>query len=192
MIKFVRKLEPQKAQSPLKRYDVSKEEINSIVKKVAKGSEHAFNILYEKMQKIIFHFLYNFTTDRDMIQDIMHDTYIVVLDKSPILENYENCFAWILTIARMNYYNHSRKSEKVCYIEDFENFELIDTSVDIVSKVALKLILDGLSSTQKRLFHMIYYDFKTYDEIAEIMSISVSTIKRQKEIIDLYIKERVL
>ena len=74
---------------------IDKKEINHLVKEIGVGNEVAFEILYNKMKKVIYYFLLRENANKDAIEDIISSTFLVVIQKSKEKMNYKNCFSWI-------------------------------------------------------------------------------------------------
>lgn len=106
-------------------------------------------------------------------EDVVQDTFIKYLTKSPIFNDYEHEKAWLITITtnrckNMRRYNFIRKhmdiSELQLYCQDEENYGLLD---------------DLMKLTDKHKFVLLLYYVEGYkvDEIAKILSITSSAVK---------------
>jgi len=160
-----------------KNLPIDKKEINNLVKEISCGNEQAFDLLYTKMKKIIYYFLLRYNLSKDEIEDIISSTFLTVIEKSKTKIVFKNCFSWIITIAKYKLYNYNRKKQKITY--DSDSIDRCGTNIN-QNNMAFKYEIEKMDKqTQQILFYNIYAKF-TYDQIAKILHISVSTIKRRK------------
>ena len=110
---------------------VDKKEINHLVKEIGIGNESAFEVLYNKMKKIIYHFLLGQNAHKDAIEDVIASTFLIVIQKSKNKMIYKNCFSWILTIAKFQLMNYNKKQDKVSF--DDERIDRCGTISDLSS-----------------------------------------------------------
>lgn len=165
---------------------LSRKDINSLVRRIGQGDDVAFDILYERLYKLIFHFLLQLSNDIETIKDAIQTTFEIVIRKSRTKMLYTNCFGWILSIARKTMYNVNRKNKKIQFSDKIDQVFVCDTNNYFQKNILLKFAYDKLNREQQFLLYLIFYEEMTYNEISKIMKISTTTIKRRKkEIIDL-------
>jgi RNA polymerase sigma-70 factor, ECF subfamily len=72
--------------------------------------------LQEEIYREFYHFLYKpvlyMLNDHAMTEDIIHETFMTTLRKSPDVENEEHMKAWIKVVAKNFTINHIRKRQK--------------------------------------------------------------------------------
>ena len=165
---------------------VDKKEINVLVKDLGEGKDGVFDLLYSKMKKVIYYFLLRENADKDAIEDVIASTFLVVIEKSKSKMIYKNCFSWILTIAKFQWLSYNQKQNKVSY--DSESIEKCGISTNIDS-LSFKHEVEKLDFQSQQIIYFTFYEKMTYFEIAKILKISVSTIKRRRNEILNHFKE---
>ncbi len=108
-------------------------------------------------------------------EDVVQDTFITYLTKSPTFNDYEHEKAWLITIAtnrckNMRRYNFIRKhmdiSDLQLYSKDNENYGLLDHLMRLPTKHKVVLLLH-------------YVEGYKVDEIAKILAITTSAVKKR-------------
>ena len=166
---------------------IDKNEINNLVKLIGTGDKIAFEVLYKKMYKIIYGFLYRYELKPTDIEDIISSTFLTVIEKSKNKLIYKNCFSWILTIAKYKLYNFNRKFKKLVFDDDIVDKHSASYDLD---KISLKFEIDKLSKPKKQIIYLVYYLKLPYKDISKILNISISTLKRRINDIIQYLQEK--
>lgn len=165
---------------------IDKKEINHLVKQISLGNENAFEMLYNKMKRVIYYFLLRENAHKDVIEDIISSTFLIVIQKSKDKMIYKNCFSWILTIAKYQLMNYNKKQDKTLY--DDETIDRFGTTLDI-NTLSFKQEVEKLDIESQQILYFSFYEKLTYIEISKILHISVSTIKRRRNDILKHFKE---
>ena len=165
---------------------IDKKEINHLVKEIGVGNEVAFEILYNKMKKVIYYFLLRENANKDAIEDVISSTFLIVIQKSKDKMIYKNCFSWILTIAKFQLMTYNKKQDKVSF--DEERIDRCGTIADLNS-LSFKQEIEKLDKESQQILYFVFYEKLTYFEISQILHISVSTIKRRRNDILKHFKE---
>ena len=165
---------------------IDKKEINYLVKEIGSGNEVAFELLYNKMKKVIYYFLINENAKKDAIEDVIASTFLIVIQKSKNKMVYKNCFSWILTIAKYQLINYNKKQDKVSF--DDERIERFGT-ISNLNSLSFKHEIEKFDKESQQIIYFAFYEKLTYCEISKILHISVSTIKRRRNDILKHFKE---
>lgn len=165
---------------------IDKKEINHLVKEIGIGNEVAFEILYNKMKKVVHYFLLRLNADKDAIEDVIASTFLIVIQKSKDKMVYKNCFSWILTIAKFQLMNYNKKQDKVSFDDERIDRCGIVTSINSLS---FKQEVEKLDLESQQILYFSFYEKLTYFEISKILHVSVSTIKRRRNDIIKHFKE---
>ena len=143
-----------------------------------------FNKQYQPLEDLLFAFAMKLTKNVTNAQDLMQETlYRAFKNRDRFLMG-SNFKAWITTIMRNNFINVYRKNRtrnKVeAPIEDFNYFiesKTVEGNADsMIMMKELRDLIESLPSGFKKSFNMYNEGFH-YDEIAEIMSIPIGTVK---------------
>lgn len=163
----------------LKTNPLTRKEINKLVKCISQGDSNALRILYERLYKLIFHFLLQITNNKELIKDSIQKTFEIIILKTRTKILYINCFGWILSIARKTLYNMYRKCNKLNLTNQIENIANKNKNNSTIH-LGLKMELEKLNKNELFLLYLLFFENLNYKDISIIMKISTSTIKRRK------------
>lgn len=164
-----------------------KKEINNLVRSIGQGYVQAFDLLYNKMYKVIYFFLLRESAKIDCIEDIISSTFLVVIQKSKSKMIYKNCFSWILTIAKFQLMYYNQKNNKISF--DTERIENCGTKID-TNNIAFNHEIQKMDKQSQQLIYLLFFEKLTYFEVSKILNISVSTVKRRRNEILKHFKEK--
>lgn len=145
-------------------------ELDRLVLEFIKGNSDAFDTIYYETQKSVYLSIRLIISNKDVIEDLMQDTYMKALDN---LESYKigtNFNAWISKIARNTAINYYNKNKRVDVLDSSDNvFQIEDSSPK------LKYYLDFLEGQEKDvvIYHIILN--MGFKEIANIINVPQST-----------------
>lgn len=162
-----------------------------------RGNEESFKILIKRYLKPIYNFVYQYTNNYHEAQDITQEVFIKIWRHIKKFKRKKKFKTWIFQIAKnttIDFYRKSRiKGEKKSIpFSDFDNKEqkniLAETISDpgplpdeILEKSDLGRMLAAaikeLSLNYRNVVYLYYYHHFTFQEIAEILSAPLNTIK---------------
>jgi len=161
-------------------------EIKKIIKECMKGNQRSWKMLIDTYSKRIFNLAYQFTGTYETAEDLTQEIFFKVhnsLDKYDFSRNFSS---WILTLSRNYLIDHYRKTKlekkkRTEYDErTLESNDGTDPEREILKKQNQRIVWDGLKSLSSDIrMAVILRDIqgKKYEEIAEIMSSPLGTIK---------------
>lgn len=149
-----------------------------LVKELQMGKEEAFNALYEKYSRLIFHIVFSMLESRDDANDVVQDTFMVIIEKIATFNPKNNFKSWIIRIAKNKAIDFLRQKNRidkdVCldtfaanttYDKKMTDFELMLSEYrDIINK-------DEFNVITLYVFHRLQFS-----EIAKIYDKSVSAV----------------
>lgn len=160
----------------IKNKPVDKNEINQLVKQIAKNDTNAFDLLYEKMHKVIFRFLKKYHFDTDIILDAINSTYLKISERAKKKLLYINCFSWILTIAKNELFALLKQRKQEVSYDKMDSFSCENE----IHNLEFNDIINRLPDNDRLLIYYIFYRELKYKEITRLLHCSESTIKRRK------------
>lgn len=168
------------------RNDSLYEDIYALIDKIKEGDREAFMTLTSLYQKKVFLLAYSFFRNREDALDILQETFLKLYQKIALFRRGENFQNWLLQIAKNLCIDHYRK-------EHGKNKELQSgipvEEMNISSKNSpdpflssdLKSIfstcIKKLAERQRMIFVMKHYNQLKYKEIAQILGVSLGTVK---------------
>lgn len=159
-----------------------------LVKQYIEGNENALAKLIERHQSKIYGFIYSKVMDRDVTEDIFQDTFIKVIKtlKTGSYSEEGKFLPWVMRISHNLIVDHFRKSKKMTFqreTEEFSIFSIItDSAPNIESKIIntqiindLKKLIEELPDDQKEVLNMRIYEDLSFKEISEMTGVSINT-----------------
>ncbi len=165
-----------------------------IVGRIAAGDAKAFDVLFDRFHRQIYHFIAKQVADRHVVEDIMQEVFLRVFKSAKNFDVEKKFSSWVYMIALNEVKRHwkrsqSRKafslntplgseggdSEHQDFIEDVRATPVSKTEQDMFSK-DLKELIDRLPEKQKTVVLLKVYQELTFEEIAEICECPLSTV----------------
>jgi RNA polymerase sigma-70 factor (ECF subfamily) len=161
-------------------------QIKTVVKECIEGHKGAWDMLVNAYSKRIFNMAYQFTGAYEEAEDMTQEIFMKLYNS---LEKYDfdkNFSAWLLTLAKNHLIDQYRKTkwEKKSRDEFNEHYLSAEASdrpeEGAIREENKKMIWEGLRKLSSEVrMTMILRDIqgKSYEEIAEIMSLPLGTVK---------------
>ena len=156
------------------------------------GSDEAFEQLVDRYLKPIYNFLYQFTKDRDSLEDLTQETFIKVWKNIRKFDRSKNFRVWIYAIAKNTAYDFLKKKKTVpfSFFEDADGqnrLERISEEKPLPDEILIKQDLEKeldkklqeIPDAHRVILLMHYKEDFSLQEIAEILSVPYNTIKSQ-------------
>ena len=164
---------------------------DELIQRAIQGDEAAQAELYNRTYSDVYFTILSITKDKDLIMDMVQDTYLTAFRKLEQLKDSDSFCAWLKRIAHNRTLNALRdrrvlhtattistETEVVLEIEDDRIESLPEASMDQKETSRLvREILDALPEDQRIVVGMYYYDQLSVSEIAEELECSENTVK---------------
>lgn len=155
-----------------------------LIQRAAKGSVEAYNLLVSRWEKRVYNYLLRITGNREDALDLTQDVFLKAYQNLRKLDDLSRFAPWLYRIAHNEAYSMFRKRRPETDVDDIEpestghGIAVGGTSVFPVElTLAVASALDRLSPDQREAVVLkIYQGFK-FEEMAEILSCPVSTVK---------------
>ena len=144
----------------------------------------AFNLLVIKYQKKIYWIIRRLLIDHEDTNDTLQNVFVKIWMNLENFEGKSSLFTWIYRIAINESVTFLNKKRRVFFLpmQSIENdlAEKIEddnffTGNEIQKKLQKAILI--LPKKQKLVFNMKYFDDLKYEEMAEILNVSVGTLK---------------
>lgn len=154
-----------------------------LLRKVRKGDQNALAQLLYNNYEIVYKYLYKFTFDKSLSEDLVQETMVRAIVKIEAYDENKSKFStWLITIAQNIYLDYLRKKKvENKYVDQSE--KVLEEKIEMGiynDDDSLKRTLDALAKledmTRLPLLLKHYYGF-SYEEIAKKMSIPLGTVK---------------
>ncbi len=167
--------------------------ISDLVKRARNGDSDSFAKLYAATYQKEYRFAYNYLKDEHLAQDALQETYIQAFKNLCTLKNTKLFISWLNQINfRVCFNMHEKQKRYVKELSDYEEHDIHlylkrhhkdpDTPEDQIVKVdeceyIMKKILN-LPFLESEAIILKYYENMKLEEIANVMDVSRSTVKR--------------
>lgn len=144
----------------------------------------AFEYLYENYSGALYNIVMQIIGDIELSNDVLQDVFVSIWRK---IESYDSgkgrLFTWMLNITRnasidvlrSKSYQNSKKNQSISDQNEFDNGG--KTSQLNVDNIGVRKILEKLKPEHRVLIDLAYFKGYTQEEIAEIESIPIGTVK---------------
>ena len=144
-----------------------------------KGEKMWFDEIYLKYHKEIYRYVYSLSYDKNIVDDIVQETFTILYKKQNEVKHYEDIRGWLYTVARnktgdyLKKYNRERKYKLSISFENLQNIYDIDTVPELDIYDALQTFL---SDEELELLKLKESGF-TFEEIASDKKIKSTTLR---------------
>jgi len=167
---------------------------HEIIEQLKQGKEQAFKMLVDNYRKLVVNTCYGLVHNREDAEDIAQDVFIEVYRAVQHFRADAKLSTWLYRIAVNRSLNHIRDNKKHKWFRSFEN-DVADKSrqlqqiesarsehpeFELENKqraLILHEAVNSLPENQKVAFTLSKYEDLSYNEIAEVMEMSVSSVE---------------
>jgi RNA polymerase sigma-70 factor (ECF subfamily) len=153
-------------------------EDRDLIAKARKGNVEAYNLLVSRWEKRVFNYLLRLVSNREDAMDVSQDVFLKAYQSLPKLDDPERFVAWLFRIAHNEAFSllRRRKPEGEMPFEKgnpARGGELLPIELSLTVEKAL----GRLSEDQREAVLLKVYQGFKFEEMAEILSCPVSTVK---------------
>lgn len=157
-----------------------------LVEEVLKGNLDNFNIIVNKYEFPILKFIYNTVHNKEAAEDIAQEVFITVYNKLYTFKRKYKFSSWIFQIAHNKCIDYIRKYRRVYESNIEEEREMCSGDISPEqsaefkeTKKQVESFISALEHTDKEILNLRYSGNLTFCEIASILGINESTVKRR-------------
>ncbi len=164
-----------------------------------KTREKGVRLMMDAYQSRLYWHIRRFVVDHDLAQDILQDTFIKAYQNFHQFKRESQLYTWLYRIATNESLQQLNKLKKMQKSDEEVTNHLQNLVADNVQPSAdeiqllLQKAINTLPEKQKLVFNMRYYEDLPYEDISEIIDMSVGTCKTNyhyaKQKVEEYIKQ---
>lgn len=155
---------------------MTKEEI--LIGLLKEQNEDAFEAIYEKYNKLVFLVINNIVQDKEASKELTSDTFMKMYKHISSYDIKRKFSTWLTTIARNTAINYINRDKNKNLVYDEELVNRVEASEE-PSENASTIITSTLEGIERDVVKLKIVDNFTYQEISEILNISVSEVFRK-------------
>uniref|UniRef100_A0A7C4TAF6 Sigma-70 family RNA polymerase sigma factor n=1 Tax=candidate division WOR-3 bacterium TaxID=2052148 RepID=A0A7C4TAF6_UNCW3 len=151
------------------------EEDSVLVKRFKLGEEKAFDLLFERYQRVLYTICYRYTRNEADARELTQDIFIKVYRNLKKFNEKCKFFTWLYRIAVNTCLSFNKRKHR----DEVGLGEYIphQPERDILLKKAIEDALEKLPGRQRMVFILRHYQGYKFEELAKIMNISVGAAK---------------
>ncbi|MBS4012634.1 MAG: sigma-70 family RNA polymerase sigma factor [Bacteroidetes bacterium] len=159
-----------------------------LVRHYIAGDHSALENLIKRHQRKIFSYILMIVKDRPLAEDLFQDTFIKVINtlKAGAYNEEGKFLPWVMRIAHNLVIDYFRKSKRMQYVENQEDYDIFETLNLFEDNVEDKIIIEQihedvkklikyLPEEQKQVLIMRHYLDQSFKDIAEQTNVSINT-----------------
>lgn len=157
-----------------------------LVTSVLQGDVDSFSVIVNKYELMILKFVYNMIKQKEAAEDITQEVFITIYNKLYMYDKKHSFSNWILQISKNKCIDYMRKYNKgyESDIDEEYNVSSKDMSPEEVAeynetKLTIKKYINTLEETDKQILILRYSQNLTFIDIAEVLNLTESTVKRR-------------
>lgn len=157
-----------------------------LVNSVLQGDIESFNIIVSKYELMVLKFIYNMIKQKEAAEDITQEVFITIYNKLYLYDKKHSFSNWILQVSKNKCIDYMRKYNKVYEsdIDEAYNVSSKDMSPEEIAefnetKLSIKKYIETLEEIDKQILILRYSQNLTFIDIAEILKLTESTVKRR-------------
>lgn len=166
--------------------DINKNNDKFLVESLIEGNNRAFRILFEKYKNDIYKFSLGFLGSKTYAEEIVQDVFLKIWIKRESLNPDLSFKSYLFTIARNQNLKFLQKAANHLKLRDeiFYKRERCSNSTDLhIREYEMKIVkedaMNRLPPKRRLIFEMSRNEGKSYEDIAEELGISLSTVRNQ-------------
>lgn len=157
---------------------------HDILLRLQSGDEYAFRILYERYSRLIYGNIMRFINDESVADDLLQDVFVKIWEHRASINPDLSFSAYLFTCSRNMVFNFKRRLkleiESAIHLA-YDSTEFAESVDHIIHKKEIQTLIENVISQlplqRQRIFRMCKLDGKSYQEVAEELQISVSTVR---------------
>lgn len=159
-----------------------KDNLILLVIKTQLHDRNALNMLLSEIEIPLFSFINRIIKDSDSSKDILQDTLVIICKKIKWLNNPEAFKSWTYSIAYRESLKFLKRKKVHLDLDHYYDFLEINndfetTCLPEINTEILPQIIEKLSPASKLVIELHYYEGLKLQQVAEILDISVGTVK---------------
>ncbi|AUP81253.1 RNA polymerase sigma factor [Flavivirga eckloniae] len=159
-----------------------------LIESIQNNDKQAFSVLFEKYYNALVAYITTFSSDRELSEDIIQQTFIIIWTKRHKLNINRSPKSYLYSVAYNTYIDHCRKMKsRNSFFDDLREIALRDSIVEdseLLEKRLNKLkdIIESLPRGCKEILKLNKFNGLEYKDVAIKLGISRKTVETQMTI----------
>ncbi|MCX6251230.1 MAG: sigma-70 family RNA polymerase sigma factor [Bacteroidetes bacterium] len=159
-----------------------------LISRYLAGHQSSLEKLIRRHKNRVFAYILMIVKDKELAEDLFQDTFIKVINtiRSGSYKEEGKFIQWVMRIAHNLIIDYFRKSKRIPFVENGDDYDIFDRVRIPVESVEQKLITDQIHEDVKKLIEylpreqkevliMRHYGDMSFKDIAEQTNVSINT-----------------
>jgi len=152
--------------------------IDECMERLGKGDVEAMGELYELIKTDVFAFALSKTADRDLSEDITHDTFVQIYRNAALYRSEGKPLSWIFTVEMNLIRRACKRSERI--VGNDEHIENLSDETDFAESFVrsefIAELLSVLSEEEREIISLHVVSGLKHREISSLLSMPLPTV----------------
>lgn len=164
-----------------------------LIRELKNGDETAFRLLVDTYQKFVLNSCYKFVYNRETAEDLTQDVFIEVYRSINVFRADSKLSTWIYRIAiskSLDYLKGQKRKKRFAILKSLFGEDEVEERISVPESIGPDMILENedrikvlawalnkLPENQRIAFTLSKYDEMSYQEISEILGVSISSVE---------------
>ena len=161
---------------------MSEQSVRQIVERCQQGDREAFGLLYTAMSDRLRKVCRRYVTDEDTVNDLLHDSFILIFSKINTLKDLSKPEAWMKKVTKnltLNYLQHQKLNPEVSLDDLSDPLAVAAPTAMPITYDEIMNLVDALPNSYQRVFRLSVLDGLSHQEIAALLNIEPHTSSAQ-------------
>ena len=161
---------------------MSEQSVRQIVERCQQGDREAFGQLYTAMSDRLRKVCRRYVTDEDTVNDLLHDSFILIFSKINTLKDLSKPEAWMQKVTKnltLNYLQHQKLNPEVSLDDLSDPLAVAAPTAMPITYDEIMNLVDALPNSYQRVFRLSVLDGLSHQEIAALLNIEPHTSSAQ-------------
>ena len=150
--------------------------IDELILKMARGDVSAMGELYELIKGSVYGYALSKTRDKDLAEDITHDTFVRIYKYASHYKPSGKPMAWIISVEINIIRRHFNTSKRIVLVEDVER-EPDEGGIDaMINNELIRDLLRHLKEDEREIVVLHAVTGLKHREIAKLLDLPLSTV----------------
>lgn len=174
--------------------DSSESVVSNVLQNFSRSQEKAFRILYEKYAPSLRFFAAKYLKSEEGIDDVIQDTFVCLWEQRTNFDSEKSLKAFLYKMVKnscLNIIRHrgvKERYETEAAWEDGQEFFLENILKAEVFELVMGVFNELPPATRK--VYRLSLDGRSHEEIADLLNISINTVKKHKNNANHYMRKR--
>lgn len=150
------------------------------------GDQKAYELLFKQHYNALVRFARDIVKDTDSAEDLVQEVFVKIWERKSHIIVQTSIKAYLYTAVKNHCFNKLKEEQRNAYMDDSiaDNLTFSVNHTDQVSNTIkleqhIEQAIENLPPRCALIFKMSRFEYKTYQEIADVLELSVKTVENQ-------------